>query len=66
VVGQLSHKVEVNVAASEAWELYGTLQLVKLVKEELSTLLEKTETIQGDGGVGTIFKLTFPPGITDQ
>ncbi|KAE8077492.1 hypothetical protein FH972_016052 [Carpinus fangiana] len=67
MVGQLSHEVEVNVAASEAWELYGTLRLAKLVKEELSTLLEKTETIQGDGGVGTIFKLTFPlgtPGFT--
>jgi hypothetical protein len=63
MVGQLSHEVEVNVAASEAWELYSSLRLAKLVEEELSSLIEKVEVIEGDGGVGTILKLTFPPGI---
>jgi hypothetical protein len=66
MVGQLSHEVEVKVPASEAWELYGTVRLAKLVGEELSTLFEKIETIEGDGGVGTIVKLTFPAGITKQ
>lgn len=64
MVGHLSHEVEVKVPASEAWELYSTLRLAKLVGEELSTLFDKIETIEGDGGVGTIIKLTFPPGIT--
>jgi hypothetical protein len=66
MVGQLSHEVEVKVPASEAWALYGTLRLAKLVGEELSTLFEKIETIEGDGGVGTIVKLMFPAGITKQ
>jgi hypothetical protein len=60
--GQLSHEVEVNVPASEAWELYGTLRLAKLVREELS-VIEKM-VIEGDGGIGTILDLTFVSGIT--
>uniref|UniRef100_A0A2N9IZ34 Bet v I/Major latex protein domain-containing protein n=1 Tax=Fagus sylvatica TaxID=28930 RepID=A0A2N9IZ34_FAGSY len=58
--GQLSHEVEVNVPASEAWELYGTLRLAKLVREELS-VIEKM-VIEGDGGIGTILDLTFVSG----
>ncbi|KAL4595733.1 hypothetical protein ACB092_12G112600 [Castanea dentata] len=30
--GQLSHELEVNVPASEAWEIYGTLGISKLLK----------------------------------
>jgi hypothetical protein len=51
MVGQLSHEVEVEVPASEACELYGTLWLAKLVGEELSTLFDKIETIEGDGAM---------------
>ncbi|GMY06355.1 S-norcoclaurine synthase 2-like [Fagus crenata] len=61
MVGQLSHELEVNVPAGEAWELYGTLQLAKLIEEEQS-LVEKIDVIEGDGGTGTILKLTFPSG----
>ena len=63
MVGQVSHEVEVNVSANEAWELYGTLQFSKLVEEVLSNFTEKIEVIEGDGGVGTIIKLTFAPGM---
>ncbi|KAG2701191.1 hypothetical protein I3760_06G033300, partial [Carya illinoinensis] len=30
--------------------------------EEVSTLIEKIEVLEGDGGVGTVLKLTFVPG----
>ncbi|XP_059435320.1 norbelladine synthase-like [Corylus avellana] len=59
MVGQVSNEVEVNVAASEAWEIYGTLRLAKVVEEALSGLNQKVEVIEGDGGVGTVLKLTF-------
>lgn len=52
--------------ALEAWELYGTLRLAKLVEQELNSLINKAEVVEGDGGVGTVVKLTFPPGITTQ
>ncbi len=65
MVGQLSHELEVNVPAGEAWELYGTLQLAKLIEEEQS-LVEKIDVIEGDGGTGTILKLTFPSGMNEK
>ncbi|KAF5735318.1 S-norcoclaurine synthase [Tripterygium wilfordii] len=60
--GQLSHELELNVPASEAWEVYSTLKLAKLVEEQLDAI-EKAEVLEGDGGVGTIIRLTFAPGI---
>ncbi|KAK4572234.1 hypothetical protein RGQ29_030602 [Quercus rubra] len=58
---QLSHELEVNVAASEAWELYGRLGLAKLLVED-GSIVEKIEVIEGDGGIGTILKKTYTPG----
>ncbi|KAA8540151.1 hypothetical protein F0562_026843 [Nyssa sinensis] len=62
--GTVSEEMEINVGASEAWELYGSLQLAKLVGEELTQVVDKIEVIEGDGGVGTVLKLTFPPGMS--
>ncbi|XP_041012804.1 norbelladine synthase-like [Juglans microcarpa x Juglans regia] len=58
MVGKLSHEIEVNVPASEAWELYGTLRLGKLIVEEaFPGIIEKIEVIEGDGEAGTIVKI---------
>ncbi|PQM41204.1 S-norcoclaurine synthase 1-like [Prunus yedoensis var. nudiflora] len=61
-IGQVSHELEVNVSASEAWDLYGSLELAKFVEQELPNLIEKVQIIQGDGGVGSILKVTFASG----
>ncbi|KAK2434779.1 norbelladine synthase [Trifolium repens] len=61
--GQIEHELELHVPASEAWELFGTLAIGKLVGEEMPQLFHKVELIEGDGGVGTILKLTFTPGL---
>ncbi|KAG2708884.1 hypothetical protein I3760_05G213000 [Carya illinoinensis] len=65
MVGKLSHEIEVlNVPASEAWELYGTLRLGKLIVEEaFPGVIEKIEKIEGDGEAGTIVKI-IPAGTT--
>ncbi|XP_059669773.1 norbelladine synthase-like [Cornus florida] len=60
--GTVSEEMEVKVSATEAWKVYGTLQLAKLVDKELTDVVHKLEIIHGDGGVGTILKVTFPPG----
>ncbi|KAG6655437.1 hypothetical protein CIPAW_05G216000 [Carya illinoinensis] len=65
VVGQLYHEMEVKVVARETWEPYGTLLLSKLAKESLSGLVEKSEVLEGDGGVGTKMKITLVPGYLD-
>ncbi|KAG7980666.1 hypothetical protein I3843_05G193800 [Carya illinoinensis] len=63
MVGKLSHEIEINVPASEAWELYGTLRLAKLIVEEaFPGVIEKIEVIEGDGEAGTIVKII--PGTT--
>ncbi|KAF8412576.1 hypothetical protein HHK36_000545 [Tetracentron sinense] len=59
---QVSHEKEVGVPASVAWDLYGTLKLAKLVHEMLPNVIDKLEILEGDGGVGTVLKLSFPPG----
>ena len=41
------------------------LRLAKLVEEEPASGIEKIDVIEGDGGAGTILKLTFA-GITKQ
>ena len=48
--------------ASEAWELYGRLGLAKLLVED-GSIVEKIEIIEGDGGIGTILKKTYTPGM---
>lgn len=59
--GQLSYDVEVDVPAADAWELYSTLQLAKVVQEGLSSMLRNVEVVEGDGGVGTVLQLTLAP-----
>ncbi|KAK3011098.1 hypothetical protein RJ639_010592 [Escallonia herrerae] len=60
--GTISEEIEVNVPASKAWEVYGTLELAKVAAEGLPDALDKIEVLQGDGSAGTVLKLTFPPG----
>ncbi|XP_044467459.1 norbelladine synthase-like [Mangifera indica] len=60
--GKLSAETTVGVAASAMWEVYKGLELGRLVDKLLPDFLGKVEVIEGDGGVGTIVKLTFPPG----
>ncbi|CAL5065270.1 unnamed protein product [Urochloa decumbens] len=61
--GTKVHEHEANVPASDLWAIYGTLLAADLLPELLPHVLAKVELVSGDGGVGTILKLTFPPGI---
>lgn len=62
--GEISHELEVKVPASEVWEVYGTIKLANLLAKLLPAYVQKVEILVGDGGVGTILKITFPPGIS--
>ncbi|EES04018.1 S-norcoclaurine synthase [Sorghum bicolor] len=61
--GSKVHEHEADVPASELWAIYGTLRAAELLPELLPHVLAKVELLSGDGGVGTILQLTFPPGI---
>ena len=60
--GEVLHDVEVDVAASQTWKLYGSLELAKIIQKGLSHMVEKIELLEGDGGVGTILQLTLIGG----
>ncbi|KAL8058660.1 hypothetical protein ABFX02_03G034200 [Erythranthe guttata] len=64
--GTVSDSMEVKVPASEAWKLYGTLELAKIVPEALPNMVSKIDVVQGEGGVGTILELFFLPGRKDM
>ncbi|KAK2969468.1 hypothetical protein RJ640_016820 [Escallonia rubra] len=57
--GTLSDGIDVNVPAHEAWELYGTLKIT-----HVTHTFDKIEVVKGDGGVGTVLKLTLPAAGT--
>ncbi|PRQ60723.1 putative (S)-norcoclaurine synthase [Rosa chinensis] len=63
VSGQVSHELQVDVSASQAWHLYGTLALARFVEHTLTDVIDKIEVEQGDGELGTILEVTFAPGL---
>ncbi|KAL8259828.1 hypothetical protein R6Q59_027781 [Mikania micrantha] len=57
--GSLSEQVQVNVAADKAWQLYGTIKVGEIAAKYI---LDRLDVVEGDGGVGTVIKITFKPG----
>ncbi|KAJ4828113.1 hypothetical protein Tsubulata_007158 [Turnera subulata] len=60
--GHLSQDTPLAVPASLVWDTYSSVELLRLITELLGDVLGTAEAIEGDGGVGTIVKATFPPG----
>ncbi|XWS10709.1 hypothetical protein CRYUN_Cryun38cG0020900 [Craigia yunnanensis] len=52
----------IESAANEVWELYRHLGISKLSAEQLKNVIQSIQVLKGDGGVGTVLKLTFVPG----
>lgn len=63
--GHLSHDYHLEVPAPVVWDTYRGLELGKLVNQMFQDAVGTVEVVQGDGGVGTILKITFPPGKYD-
>ncbi|KAL0403345.1 UNVERIFIED_CONTAM: S-norcoclaurine synthase 2 [Sesamum radiatum] len=63
--GRVWEEIEVKVPATEAWKLYGSLQLAKIVGEGLPNLFNKVEVVEGDGSPGTIVHIDFAPGLSE-
>ncbi|XP_062193479.1 norbelladine synthase-like [Phragmites australis] len=60
--GRTVHEPETDIDASELWGIYGTLSAVELFPQLCPHVLINVKIISGDGSVGTILQLTFPPG----
>ncbi|GMI78909.1 hypothetical protein HRI_001560200 [Hibiscus trionum] len=59
--GQVSQDTPVAVPADLIWDVYRGLELGRLVDKIAPDVLGRVEFLEGDGGVGTIAKFTFPP-----
>ncbi|KAF7019159.1 hypothetical protein CFC21_032363 [Triticum aestivum] len=59
--GSLWHEYETDLRAADVWEVYGSLALGQLAPQLLPHVLSKVELVEGDGGVGTVLLVTFPP-----
>ncbi|KAJ4721081.1 S-norcoclaurine synthase [Melia azedarach] len=60
--GQVMKDTAVEVPANAVWDVYRGLELARLVDELLPDVIGRVEVVEGDGSVGTIVKVTFPPG----
>ncbi|KAJ8535658.1 hypothetical protein K7X08_023378 [Anisodus acutangulus] len=60
--GTISEEIEVPVPANEAWKIYSTIQLANIIVKEHPNIVHKVDILEGDGGVGSVLKVTFPPG----
>ncbi|CAN4084445.1 unnamed protein product [Withania somnifera] len=60
MLGKYSEEIQINAAASEVWNLYGTNEFAKFVVEKLPHIVEKAELIEGNGGCGTIVQVSLP------
>ncbi|XP_022148581.1 S-norcoclaurine synthase 2-like [Momordica charantia] len=61
--GELRHESAIQAPAAVVWQLYGGLELGRLVENRLWNLIQKVEVVEGDGGEGTVLNLIFPPGL---
>ncbi|KAJ4825730.1 hypothetical protein Tsubulata_035302 [Turnera subulata] len=62
--GQVSADNMAEAPASAVWEAYRGLEPSKLINQLLGDVIGKVEVVHGDGGPGTILKLTFHPGTS--
>lgn len=60
--GSLCHEFETGLPAAEVWDVYGGLLVGQLIPQLLPDMFSKVELVEGDGGVGTVLLVTFPPG----
>ncbi|TVU15925.1 hypothetical protein EJB05_39469 [Eragrostis curvula] len=60
--GSLCHELETGLPAADVWEVYGGILVGELIPQLLPEVFSKVELVEGDGGVGTVLLVTFPPG----
>ncbi|OVA02905.1 Bet v I domain [Macleaya cordata] len=64
---ELTHEMEVPTSADSIWAVYSSPDIPRLLKEVLLPgVFEKLDVIAGDGGVGTVLDIAFPPGAVPR
>ncbi|KAI3931053.1 hypothetical protein MKW92_009168 [Papaver armeniacum] len=59
---ELNNEIDVPLSASSIWQVYACKELPKLIVKLLHEVFDRIDYISGDGGVGTVIRIVFPPG----
>ncbi|KAI3849567.1 hypothetical protein MKW92_035490 [Papaver armeniacum] len=59
---ELINEIKVNASANDIWAVYSSPDLPKLINKFLPGATERIDYVKGNGGVGTILRIVFPPG----
>ncbi|OVA02903.1 Bet v I domain [Macleaya cordata] len=51
-----------GASADDIWAVYSSPDLPKFIVQLLPTVFQSIDVVEGDGGLGTIFHLVYPPG----
>ncbi|KAJ0013699.1 hypothetical protein Pint_21010 [Pistacia integerrima] len=60
--GLVAANTVVAASACSVWDVYGTLQVLTIINTFLPNVLGTVKVLEGDGHVGTLLNVTFPPG----
>ncbi|KAI3991913.1 hypothetical protein MKX01_012858 [Papaver californicum] len=59
---ELINEMAVNASANDIWAVYSSRDLPKLIVKLLPGVFERIDYVKGNGGLGTILRLVYPPG----
>ncbi|KAI3991912.1 hypothetical protein MKX01_012857 [Papaver californicum] len=59
---ELINEMKVNASVNDIWEVYSSPDLPKLIVKLLPSVFERIDYVEGNGGVGTILHIVYPPG----
>ncbi|KAJ4828108.1 hypothetical protein Tsubulata_019448 [Turnera subulata] len=60
--GHLSVDTPAAAPAGLVWDAFRGVELARYLNELLGDVIGRAEVVEGDGGVGTVVKVTFAPG----
>ncbi|XP_031251462.1 S-norcoclaurine synthase 2-like [Pistacia vera] len=60
--GLVAVNTVVAASACSVWDVYSTLQVFTVINTFLPNVLGTVKVVEGDGHVGTLINVTFPPG----
>lgn len=64
--GNLVSDMKVNLPADEVWDVYRSKDFGDLLLKLLPGYFKAIDVVTGDGGVGSIIKVTLQPGLSSQ
>ncbi|OVA01281.1 Bet v I domain [Macleaya cordata] len=56
------NELQVDASADDVWAIFGSPNLSKVFLELLPSMVESKCILEGDGGLGTVFRVVYRPG----